>query len=107
MAFIDRKTVLLGSLNLDQRSATTNTELGLLIHSPVFAERTLRFFNATRERDVRHVYQVKLKPDGTGLQWVALKGEGRADLLDEEPDVDYLQRLQLWLLSPFVSEDLL
>jgi len=107
MAFIDRKTMLLGSLNLDQRSATTNTELGLLIHSPVFADRTLRFFNATRDRDVRHVYQVKLKPDGSGLQWVALKGEGRAEPLDEEPDVDYLQRLQLLLMSPFVSEDLL
>ena len=107
MAFIDRKTVLLGSLNLDQRSATTNTELGLLIHSPVFADRTLRYFNATRERDVRHVYQVKLKPDGTGLQWVALKGEGQFDVLEAEPDVDHLLRLQLLLLSPFVSEDLL
>lgn len=107
MAFIDRKTVLLGSLNLDRRSATTNTELGLLIHSPVFADRTLRFFSATRERDVRHVYQVKLKADGSGLQWLALHGDGRADLLDQEPDVDYLLRLQLWLLSPFVAEDLL
>lgn len=107
MAVVDRKTVLLGSLNLDRRSATTNTELGLLIHSPVFADRTLRFFSATRVRDVRHVYQVKLKPDGSGLQWVALKGDGRAELLDQEPDVDYLQRLQLWLLSPFVSEELL
>lgn len=107
MAFIDRKTVLLGSLNMDQRSATTNTELGLLVYSPVFAERTLRYFNARREADVRGAYKVTLKPDGSGLQWKALQGEGRSEVLDDEPDVDYLLRLQLWLLSPFVSEDLL
>ncbi|MBK9235802.1 MAG: phospholipase D family protein [Rhodoferax sp.] len=107
IAFIDRKTVLLGSLNLDRRSASTNTELGLLIHSPMFADRTLRYFDATRDRDVRHVYQVKLKPDGYGLQWVALKGDGLSEPMDDEPDVDYLLRLRLWLLSPFVSEELL
>ncbi len=107
IAFIDRKTVLLGSLNLDQRSALSNTELGLLIDSPMFADRTLRYFDATRDSDVRHVYQVKLRPDGYRLQWVALKGEGLAEPLDEEPDVDYLLRLRLWLLSPFVSEELL
>ena len=107
MAFIDRKTVVLGSLNLDRRSAITNTELGLLIHSPVFAERTLQYFRSRREADVRGAYKVTLKPDGSGLQWVALKGEGQSEVLEAEPDVDYLLRLQLLLLSPFVSEDLL
>ena len=73
----------------------------------MFADRTLRYFDATRDRDVRHVYQVKLKPDGYGLQWVALKGDGLSEPMDDEPDVDYLLRLRLWLLSPFVSEELL
>jgi len=107
MAFVDRKTMVLGSMNLDQRSATTNTEVVLLIQSPEFVGRVLQYFNATRAKDVDHVHQVKLKPDGSGLEWVALKGEGRAELLNAEPDMDYLLRLRLWLLSPFVSEDLL
>ena len=107
MAFIDRKTTILGSMNLDQRSATTNTEVVLLIQSPEFAARVLQTFKSTRAQDVDHVHQVKLKPDGKTLQWVALKGEGRAEVLDSEPDMDYLLRLKLWLLSPFVSEDLL
>jgi phosphatidylserine/phosphatidylglycerophosphate/cardiolipin synthase-like enzyme len=107
MAFINRKTMILGSMNLDQRSATTNTEVVLRIDSPEFVERVLQYFNATRSKDVNHVYQVKLKPDGSGLEWVALKGEGRTEVLDSEPDMDYLLRLRLWLLSPFVSEDLL
>jgi hypothetical protein len=38
------------------------------------------------------------------LQWVALKGQGRPEELESEPDMDYLLRLQLLLLSPFVSE---
>ena len=107
IAFVDRKTTILGSMNLDQRSATTNTEVVLLIRSPEFAARVLQYFNATRAQDVNHVHQVKLKPDGQSLQWVALKGEGQAEVLDAEPDMDYLLRLRLWLLGPFVSEDLL
>jgi putative cardiolipin synthase len=107
MAFIDRKTTILGSMNLDQRSATTNTEVVLLIQSPEFAARVLQYFSATRAQDVNHVHQVKLKPDGKTLQWVALLGEGRAKELETEPDMDYLLRLKLLLLSPFVSEDLL
>ncbi len=107
MAFVDRKTTLLGSMNLDQRSATTNTEIVLRIQSPEFAARVLQYFNATRTQDVNHVHQVKLKPDGKSLQWVALKGEGQAEVVDAEPDMDYLLRLRLWLLSPLVSEDLL
>jgi putative cardiolipin synthase len=104
---IDRKTVVLGSMNLDQRSSTTNTELGVLVRSPPFAQRTLLFLRAKREQEASRVTQVKLKPDGTGLQWIALKGEGSSEVLESEPDVDYLLRLQLLLLSPFVSDDLL
>ncbi len=107
MAFINRQTTVLGSMNLDQRSATTNTEVVLLIQSPEFAARALQFFSATRAEDVNHVHQVKLKADGKALQWVALKGAGRAEELDAEPDMDYWLRFRLWLLSPFVSEDLL
>lgn len=107
IAIIDRKTVVLGSMNLDQRSSTTNTELGVVVRSPALAQRTLRFLHAKREQEVSRVTQVKLKPDGSGLQWIALRGEGRSEVLECEPDVDYLLRLQLLLLSPFVSEDLL
>ena len=107
MAFVDRKTTVLGSMNLDQRSATTNTEIVLLIHSPEFAGRVLQYFNATSAKDVDHVHQVKLKPDSKTLQWVARNGEADAEELETEPDMDYLLRLRLLFLSPFVSEDLL
>jgi putative cardiolipin synthase len=107
MALIDRRMVLLGSMNLDQRSATTNTEMVMLIRSPELAREILTSFNSRERADVRGSYQVRLKPDGQSLQWVALLGEGRSETLDEDPEFNFLERLRLWLISLFVPESLL
>ena len=58
LALIDRRAVLLGSMNLDQRSATTNTEMVLLIRSPELARDILTWFNSKERADVRGSYQV-------------------------------------------------
>ncbi|MEX3932944.1 phospholipase D family protein [Paraburkholderia phymatum] len=42
---IDRKTLVIGSLNLDPRSAHLNTELALVIHSAPIAEDVARLFD--------------------------------------------------------------
>ena len=107
LALIDRRAVLLGSMNLDQRSATTNTEMVLLIRSPELAREILTWFNSRERADVRGSYQVRLKPDGRSLQWVALLGEGRSETLDEDPEFNLWERLRLWLISLFVPESLL
>jgi cardiolipin synthase C len=107
LALIDRRAVLLGSMNLDQRSATTNTEMVLLIRSPELAREILTWFNSKERADVRGSYQVRLKPDGRSLQWVALLGEGRSETLDEDPEFNLWERLRLWLISLFVPESLL
>ena len=39
---IDRQIVVIGSLNLDPRSAYLNTELALVVHSPVLAQQPRR-----------------------------------------------------------------
>jgi len=107
LALIDRRAVLLGSMNLDQRSATTNTEMVLLIRSPELAREILTWFNSRERADVRGSYQVRLKADGRSLQWVALLGEGRSETLDEDPEFNLWERLRLWLISLFVPESLL
>ena len=107
LALIDRRGVLLGSMNLDQRSATTNTEMVLLIRSPELAREILTWFNSKERADVRGSYQVRLKPDGRSLQWVALLGDGRSETLDEDPEFNLWERLRLWLISLFVPESLL
>jgi len=106
LAMVDRRTLLIGSLNLDQRSATTNTELALIVRSPELTRQVLAWFNSTDRQDVRGSYQVRLKPDGQ-LQWVALLGEGRTEVFDDEPEADPLRRFRLWLMSLLVPESLL
>ncbi len=107
LALIDRRAVLLGSMNLDQRSPVTNTEMVLLIRSPELALEILTSFNSKERADVRGSYQVKLKPDGRSLQWVALLGDGRSETLDDDPEFNFWERLRLRLISTFVPESLL
>lgn len=107
LALIDRRAVLLGSMNLDQRSATTNTEMVLLIRSPELAREILNWFNSQERADVRGSYQIRLQPDGRSLQWVALLGEGRSETLDKDPEFNPWERLRLWLISLLVPESLL
>jgi phosphatidylserine/phosphatidylglycerophosphate/cardiolipin synthase-like enzyme len=108
LAVVDGATMVLGSMNLDNRSATTNTELAVTIHSAELVQRTLKWFNSTNfETDVRGLYRVQLAPDGHSLKWVALLGGRRTETIEGEPEVDRWQRFKLFLMSLFVSEDLL
>ena len=53
---IDRKVLMIGSLNLDPRSAGLNTEMALEVDSPVLAEQVVeRFDKATSENESYHV----------------------------------------------------
>jgi cardiolipin synthase C len=105
LGIVDRKTLIIGSTNLDQRSVTTNTELAITIHSPELAMRTLKWFNSENPGDARGVYKLKLSDDGKKLQWIALHGERGSELVDEEPELDRWLRFKLFLMSTFVPED--
>src|SRR2546423_3451313 len=107
LGMVDRRTLILGSTNLDQRSVTTNTELAVRITSPRLCQEILGFYNSADPSKARGAYQVRLAPDGRSLQWLALRGEEGPELLTDEPEVDYLLRFKLFLMSLFVSEDLL
>jgi len=68
---IDRKILVIGSLNLDPRSAHLNTELALVIHSPTIAQQAATIFARVTQPD--ESYRVSLvTPAGGGapeLQW--------------------------------------
>jgi len=51
---IDDRTLVIGSLNLDPRSAHLNTELALVIHSPTLAEQATRLFDAATSPQVSY-----------------------------------------------------
>jgi putative cardiolipin synthase len=105
LGIIDRRMLVVGSTNLDQRSITTNTELAVVIRSPEIALRTLSFFNSVNPNDARGVYQLKLAPDNKALRWIALHGDKGSEALEGEPEIDRWLRLKLFLMSVFVPED--
>lgn len=102
LAVIDRETVLLGSLNLDPRSARKNTEVGVAIDSRPLAEEALHIVDAMKA----DAYAVRLGAQGNRLEWLS-PGEGDEPPLEDEPGVSPLTVLQRLLLDPLVPEDLL
>jgi len=103
LGFIDDRLLLVGSMNLDPRSASTNTELALAIDSPALTRAVLAQLQPDQNRGT---YEVQLAADGQSLVWVA-GGEEADAPLTEEPAPPWWQRLQLWLLSLLVPDDLL
>jgi putative cardiolipin synthase len=100
LGFIDRRTVLVGSMNLDPRSTNINTEIGVMVQSPQLAEMVLGAFKIDA---LTGVYQVKLKPDGSGVRWTAVDTDTNEEV-DVDPDTSVLQRLRLMLMYLLVPE---
>jgi len=100
IGFLDRRLVLVGSMNLDPRSSSINTEVGVRIASPKLAEMVLSAFKVDA---LAGVYQVKLATSGAGVRWVAVDADSPEEL-DVDPDTSLWQRLRLMMLSFFVPE---
>ena len=104
VASIDGRTVFIGSMNLDPRSAVINTEMGLAIDSPQIARSLSTLFR----EDLSHsVYKLQLSADGERIEWVETTVDGRKKVHHLEPGGNWRVRLQIWLLAPFVAADLL
>jgi len=98
LAVIDRTGLFIGSMNLDPRSASINTELGAVVISPPLAKELLRVIDVDR---LYSAYRVRLKGTGNGLEWVGSDGD-KEMILTEEPDSTPWLRIKSWLLTPFV-----
>lgn len=99
---IDRRWLLVGSMNLDPRSVQLNSEQGLLINSPALAAEVLKFFD---EMTRRGSYRVELDRDGH-LRWVA-EHDGSSTVVEHEPDTSFWRRFTWRMLSPFAPEEML
>ncbi len=99
-AVIDGSIVFIGSMNLDPRSDSTNTELGVIIRSPELAREVLRVINITK---LQSAYRLQFGADGRSLEWLTLDDRGEV-IFYAEPDTTFMQRLQSVLFSPFVPE---
>ncbi len=102
-AVFDRSTVYIGSMNLDPRSESLNTELGLLAECPELARDVIRVINISK---LQNSYRLRFAPDGQSLEWLTTDDQGEV-VLSQEPEVTPLMRFETMLLGPFVPEQLL
>ena len=102
-AVIDHRTIFIGSMNLDPRSASTNTEFGMFIESPALAKELLRVINISK---LEGAYRVRLEPGTTQLQWLTTE-EDKEVVLGVEPESSFWLRAHNMLLGWFVPEQLL
>ena len=99
---IDQKTVFVGSLNMDERSARLNSELGLVIRSPEIARQVTSLLD---DLSADGSYRLALDPQGR-IVWSS--GEPGAERIwHEDPETTLLQRFTLDLLAPFAPEEML
>jgi putative cardiolipin synthase len=102
-AIIDKRIIFIGSMNLDPRSASTNTEFGMFIDSPALAKELLRVINIAK---LESAYQVRFAPKSHDLQWLTIQDD-KEMVLTVEPESTFWLRLHNMLLGWFVSDQLL
>jgi cardiolipin synthase C len=91
---IDGRHVYVGSFNFDPRSAYLNTEMGLLLDSPLLARRLNHFFET---QVPEHSYRVRLD-DQDRLQWIEATPAGQ-QAHDTEPHASTFQRAVVTSMS--------
>ncbi len=100
---IDQKTVFIGSLNMDARSARTNSELGIVIRSTEIARQVTSLLDDISSDGS---YTLHLLDHSDQIEWVS--GEAGAEKKwYTDPETTRMQRLTLKLLAPFAPEELL
>jgi cardiolipin synthase C len=99
---IDQKIVFIGSLNMDQRSAKTNSELGLVISSADIARQVTSLLD-----DISTDGSYKLQLDAKNrVEWVS-GDAGTQKIWHTDPETSRTERGWLKLLSPFAPDELL
>ncbi len=92
---LDRKHVFIGTFNLDPRSRYLNTEVGLLVHSPVLSEQVAQSI----EKDLQPVnsWRLSLK-DQNQLQWTGVI-DGEEIHYTSDPKPGFMRRLKSGFFS--------
>jgi putative cardiolipin synthase len=93
---VDRARIFVGSFNFDQRSARLNTEMGIVIDSPVLAGQLGAFFDI-EVRDI--AYEVRLAPNGDDLLWIERTASGDEKRYDVDPETDAFKRWKVEFMS--------
>ena len=85
---VDRKEIFIGSFNFDPRSANINTELGVLIQSPLYAAEIARNI----EKALPEISFELFLNERDGLRWRSCE-EGKEIIFNKEPHTSWWQRM--------------
>ena len=77
LATVDRRWLLVGSVNFDARSAAINTEMAVAIDCPALALEAMRVLAGDA---FRSMYRLRLAADGQSLEWVSSDADGRVQV---------------------------
>ena len=103
----DRHTAIVGSMNMDPRSRTYNTELLVVVESAALSSRLAAFFDEGVEPD--HAFRVLLRnpqQDDEALVWIT-EGQDGEVRYESEPLAGFWKRLWSGVLAIVVPERLL
>jgi cardiolipin synthase C len=103
LAIVDRRWLLIGSLNMDLRSSRLNTELALAIDSPALAAEAAALLRQLWDHSN---YELRLSPAQDRIEWLALE-DGKPIVHVAEPHVNAWGQWGLRLMSLLVPEGLL
>ncbi|MBN3786855.1 phospholipase D family protein [Burkholderia sp. Ac-20353] len=95
----DRKSIFIGSMNLDPRSLKLNTEIGVYCESPAIAADAATDLESRLDRIAWRV-ALRTDPAGRGrLVWIQTDEDGSTTELDTEPEVSAARRMEIWFLG--------
>jgi putative cardiolipin synthase len=103
MAVVDETHLFIGSMNLDGRSASINTEIGLVIDSYRMADDFANLVSADR---LTSAYQLRIGSSGR-VEWVERDAEGHETVLYDEPHTSWAATLFHSIVGAFVDEEFL
>lgn len=90
----DSKQVFIGSFNFDPRSAYLNTEIGVVLDSPLLAQ---VIHDNMDQNIMQYAYQLKLD-ENNKIQWIKQENNQKV-IYSKEPRTAWWQRLGLKVLS--------
>lgn len=99
---VDGERLFVGSMNLDPRSASLNTEMGFVLESPALATKLAALFEGAVPRTA---YEVRLSETGD-LVWIERRG-AETVRHDHEPGAGFWRRAGVAVLSLLPIEPLL
>jgi putative cardiolipin synthase len=99
---IDQRTVFIGSMNMDARSARTNSEMGLVMRSAEIARQVTSLLD-----DISADGSYRLQLDRNDRVVWSSGEPGAEQVWHTDPETTRLQRFSLRILAPFAPEELL